>query len=105
MIPRLLNLSMIVGFYLAILLPQKVRPFRLTFGLDKQRQLRSFWNAIEMVDTKYVNRNDQGVATSTTGIAISLDGQIVFVSSMTSVTAYDVSSGKLKAEIKCGRSL
>ena len=54
-----------------------------------------------MVDTKYVNRNDQGVATSTTGIAISLDGQIVFVSSMTSVTAYDVSSGKLKAEINC----
>ena len=29
----------------------------------------------------------------------------MFVSSMTSVTAYDVSSGKLKAEIKCGRSL
>ena len=50
-------------------------------------------------------QNDQGVATSTTGIAISLDGQIVFVSSMTSVTAYDVSSGKLKAEIRCGRSL
>ena len=93
------------GFLFGDLITTKGRPFRLTFGLDKQRLLRSFSNAIEMVDTKYVNRNDQGVATSTTGIAISLDGQIVFVSSMTSVTAYDVSSGKLKAEIKCGRSL
>ena len=93
------------GFLFGDLISTKGRKFRLMFGLDKQRLLRSFSNAIEMVDTKYVNRNDQGVATSTTGIAISLDGQIVFVSSMTSVTAYDVSSGKLKAEIKCGRSL
>ena len=93
------------GFLFGDLITTKGRPFRLTFGLDKQRLLRSFWDAIEMVDTKYVNRNDQGVATSATGIALSLDGQIVFVSSMTSVTAYDVSSGKLKAEIKCGRSL
>ena len=75
--------------------------FKFTFGLDKQRVLRSFWNVIEMVDTKYVNRNDQGVASDVMGIALSLDGQIVFVSSMTSVTAYDVSSGKLKAEINC----
>ena len=87
------------GFLFGDLISTKGRQYQLTFGLDKQRQLRSFSNAIEMVDTKYVNRNDQGVATSTTGIAISLDGQIVFVSSMTSVTAYDVSSGKLKAEI------
>ena len=57
-----------------------------------------------MVDTKYLNRNDQGVATEATGIALSLDGQTVYVASRTSVTAYDVSSGKLKAEIKreCG---
>ena len=93
------------GFLFGDLISTKGPQYGLTFGLDKQRQLRSFSNAIEMVDTKYVNRNDQGVDTSTTGIAISLDGQIVFVSSMTSVTAYDVSSGKLKAEIKCGRSL
>ena len=89
------------GFLFGDLISTKGPQYQLTFGLDKQRQLRSFSNAIEMVDTKYVNRNDQGVATSTTGIAISLDGQIVFVSSMTSVTAYDVSSGKLKAEINC----
>ena len=89
------------GFLFGDLISTKGPQYGLTFGLDKQRQLRSFSNAIEMVDTKYVNRNDQGVDTSTTGIAISLDGQIVFVSSMTSVTAYDVSSGKLKAEINC----
>ena len=52
-----------------------------------------------MVETKYVNRNDQGVATEATGIALSLDGQTVFVASVTSVTAYDVSSSKVKAEI------
>ena len=90
------------GFLFGDLISTKGPQYGLTFRLDKQRLLRSFSNAIEMVDTKYVNRNDQGVATSTTGIAISLDGQIVFVSSMTSVTAYDVSSGKLKAEINCG---
>ena len=89
------------GFLFGDLITTKGRPFRLTFGLDKQRQLRSFWNAIEMVDTKYVNRNDQGVDTKATGIALSLDGQTVFVASETSVTAYDVSSGKLKAEINC----
>ena len=93
------------GFLFGDLIATKGHPFQLTFGLDKQRLLRSCLNAIEMVDTKYVNRNDQGVATEATGIALSLDGQTVFVASETSVTAYDVSSGKLKAEIKCGHSL
>ena len=74
---------------------------RLTFGLDKQRLLRSFWDAIEMVDTKYVNR---ALFVEATGIALSLDGQTVFVAGLpSSVTAYDVSSGKLKAVINCGR--
>ena len=93
------------GFLFGDLIATKGHPFQLTFGLDKQRLLRSCLNAIEMVDTKYINRNDQGVATSTTGIALSLDGQTVFVSSVTSFTAYDVSSGKPKAEINWGRSL
>ena len=92
------------GFLFGDLISTKGRvQFRLTFGLDEQRLLRSFLKAIEMVDTKYVNRNDQGVATEATGIALSLDGQTVFVASVTSVTAYDVSSGKLKAEINCER--
>ena len=89
------------GFLFGDLIATKGHPFQLTFGLDKQRLLRSFSNAVEMVDTKYINRNDQGVASEAIGIALSLDGQTVFVASVTSVTAYDVSSGKLKAEINC----
>ena len=76
-----------------------------TFGLDKQRLLRYSPRSpckIEMVDTKYINRNDQGASPAAQGIALSLDGQTVYVASKTSLTAYDVSSGKLKAEINCG---
>ena len=55
-----------------------------------------------MVDTKYVNRDVQSVGAVAFGIALSLDGQTVFVAGIpSSVTAYDVSSGKLKAEINC----
>ena len=90
------------GFLFGDLITTKAHQYGLTFGLDKQRVLRPFSNAIEMVDTKYVNRNNQGVATTARGIALSLDGQTVFVASVTSVTAYDVSSGKLKADIYCG---
>ena len=90
------------GFLFGDLIAKERYPFKLTFGLDKQRLLRSFSSAIEMVDTKYVNRNDQGVSPRATRIALSLDGQTVFVASFTSVTAYDVSIGKL-AEITCSR--
>ena len=90
------------GFLFGDLIAKERYPFKLTFGLDKQRLLRSFSSAIEMVDTKYVNRNDQGVSPRATRIALSLDGQTVFVDSFTSVTAYDVSIGKL-AEITCSR--
>ena len=89
------------GFLFGDLISTKGLWFRLRFRLDKQRLLLTFWWAIEMVDTKYVNRNDRGVASEATGIALSLDGQTLFVASETSVTAYDVSSGKLKAEINC----
>ena len=93
------------GFLFGDLIAEDRYPFQLTFGLEKQRLLISSQSVIEMVDTKYVNRNDQGVAThvtAATGIALSLDGQTVFVASKTSVTAYDVSSGKRRAEINCG---
>ena len=93
------------GFLFGDPISTKGPEYRWMFGLDKQRVLRSFSNAIEMVDTKYINRNDQGVASEATGIALSLDGQTVFVASVTSVTAYDMSSGKLKAEINCGFKL
>ena len=91
------------GFLFGDLISTKRNLPRLTFGLDKQRLLRSFFEAeIEMVDTKYVNSEDRELDTSATGIALSFDGQTVFVASKTSVTAYDVSSGTLKAEINCG---
>ena len=93
------------GFLFGDLIAEGRYPFHLTFGLERQRLLISSQSVIEMVDTKYVNRNDQGVAshvTAATGITLSLDGQTVFVASKTSVTAYDVSSGKRKAEINCG---
>ena len=89
------------GFLFGDPISTKGPEYRWMFGLDKQRLLLSCSSAIEMVDTQYVNRNNQGVDTSATGIALSLDGQTVFVASETSVTAYDVSSGKLKAEINC----
>ena len=90
------------GFLFGDLIAEGRYPFQLTFGLEKQRLLISSQSLIEMVDTEYVNRNDQGVATAATGMALSLDGQTVFVASKTSVTAYDVSSGRRKAEINCG---
>ena len=83
------------GFSFGDLISTKGYPFRLTFGLDKQRLLRSSWNAIEMVDTKYVNKNDQDAANTAMEMALSLDGQTVFV-------AYDESIGNLKDEINWG---
>ena len=87
------------GFLFGDLISTKGHLSGLIFGLDKQRLLQSSSELIEMVDTKYVNSNNQGVDTEATGIALSLDGQTVFIASEMSVTAYDVSSGKLKAEI------
>ena len=73
----------------------------LPFVLDEQRLLRCKCNAIEMVKTKDVKTNGQGESTNATGIALSLDGQTVYVASDTSVAAYDAFSGKLNAEINC----
>ena len=90
------------GFLLGDLaIAQESYSFHLAYGLDKQRLLQCRLDKIEMVDTKYVNRIDQGISPGAFGIALSLDGQTVFVGSLASVTAYDVSSGKLKAEINC----
>ena len=72
----------------------------MVFGLNKQHLLRSVGRSIEMKDTNYVSRIDQGTSPGPSGIALSLDGQTVFIASGTSVTAYDVFSGNRKAEIK-----
>ena len=78
------------------------RSLLLTFGLDKHRLLRTDVSKIEMVDARFVKINDQGVAFEAIQTALSLDSQTVFVAKDTSVTAYDVSSGELKAEINYG---
>ena len=93
------------GFLFGDLIAKERYPFLMAFGLDKQRLLRCKLDEIEMVDTKYVNRIDQDVSPSATEIALSMDGQTMFVASFASVTAYDVLSGKHKAEINCGRIL
>ena len=87
------------GFLFGDLIPKERYTFQLMFGLNNERLLRSFSSAVEMVDAKYVNKSGQGFAFPATGIAFSLDGQILYVASITSVTAYDVFSGKVKAQI------
>ena len=74
----------------------------LTFVLDEQRLLRCKLNAIEMVNIKDFDENDQGQSTGATGIALSLHGQTVYVASNTSVTAWDAFRGKSKSEICFG---
>ena len=90
------------GFLFGDLIPNERYPFVSMFGLNKQRLLLSFRGSIQMVDTKNVNRIDQGVATRASGVALSWDGQVLYLASVTSVTAYDVFSGKVKAEINLG---
>ena len=75
-------------------------PGSMVFGLNKQHLLRSSGSSIEMVDTNNVRRIVQGTSPGTSGIALSLDGQTVFIATGASVTAYDVFSGNRKAEIK-----
>ena len=75
-------------------------PGSMVFGLNKQHLLRSSGSSIEMVNINNVRRIDQRRSPRPSGIALSLDGQTVFIASGTSVTAYDVFSGNRKAEIK-----
>ena len=93
------------GFLFGDLIPKERHLHQTMFVLDKQRLLRSSGGSIEMEDTKDIKESYQGVSPGAKGIAVSLDAQTVFVASETSVTAYEVSSGKLKAEINCGLKL
>ena len=70
-----------------------------TFVLDEQRLLLCFDDVVEMWNTKEVSKSGQGTAAKAIGIALSLDGQTVYVATNESVTAYDVFNGDLKAEI------
>ena len=88
------------GFLFGDLIPTDKSFFNFpTFVLDEQRQLLCFYNVIEMWNTKEVSKSDQGTAATAIGIALSLDGQTVYVATYESVTAYDVFNEDLKAEI------
>ena len=101
MIPRILNFLVIVVFFFGDLIAtDDSRPGNMVFGLNKQHLLRSRGSSIEMVDINNVRRIDQRRSPVPSGIALSLDGQTVFIASGASVTAYDVFSGNRKAEIK-----
>ena len=91
------------GFLFGDLIAKERYSFSLTFGLNNQGLLRIRAREIELVDTRHVNKSGQGFAFPARGIAISLDGQILYVASEWSVTAYEVVSGNwVKAEMNLG---
>ena len=88
------------GFLFGDLIPTDKSFFYYpTFVLDEQRLLLCFDDVVEMWNTKEVSKSGQGAAAKAIGIALSLDGQTVYVATNESVTAYDVFNGDLKAEI------
>ena len=88
------------GFLFGDLIPTDKSFFSFpTFVLDEQRLLLRFYDVIEMWNTKDVSKSSQGTTATAIGIALSLDGQTVYVATNESVTAYDVFNGDLKAEI------
>ena len=87
------------GFLFGDLIDPYLTHNNLMFVLDKHRVLRCSGNQIEMVDTTKVDKLCQTKAPCATAIALSLDGQTVYVASPLSVSAYETFSGKLKAKI------
>ena len=73
----------------------------LMFVLDEQYLLRCNFRLVEMVDGTNIETSVEALWEAT-GIALSLDGQTVYVASKTSVFAWDVESEKRKAEINRG---
>ena len=73
----------------------------LMFVLDEQHLLRCNFRLVEMVDGTNIETSVEALWEAT-GIALSLDGQTVYVASKTSVFAWDVESEKRKAEINRG---
>ena len=72
---------------------------RMMFVLDEKRVLSCTKKQIEMMDIKDVNKSSQGKATNAIEVALSYDGQTVYVASDTSITALDVLTGKFKSSI------
>ena len=90
------------GFLFGDLIDADLPHARMMFALDEQRLLRCSKKQIEMIDIKDVNKSSQGKAANTSDVAISFDGQTVYVASDTSITALEVLTGKHKSSIELG---
>ena len=86
----------------------------LTFVINKHVLLRtSFTSVIEMINTDNLSNGRQSVAKRALDIALSLDGQTVYVVSFAipptsllgTLMAWEVSSGKLRGEKPCERTI
>ena len=103
------------GFVLGDPIPTKCNlnissSLKATFVMNRHVLLTTTnWSVIEMLNANNLKNGRQSVATKAQEIAISLDGQTVYVvndvvartSLVCTLTALDVSSGKLRGEICC----
>ena len=107
------------GFLLGDLIPTKFSELsagifsHLTFVINKHVLLRtSYTNDIQMLNSNNVTNGSQSVAKRALDIALSLDGQIVYVVSdvvppkgpLCTLLVWEVSSGKLRGEKPCERT-
>ena len=92
------------GFVFGDLFIPEMTQDGLIFVLDEQRLLRCNFGLVEMVDGTKIETSVEALWEAT-DIALSLDGQTVYVASKTSVFAWDVESEKLKAKINRGVEL
>ena len=82
-----------------------------TFVINRHVLLTSNLNDIEMLNTNNVMSGRQSVAKTALGIALSLNGQTVYVLSvprtgpLCTLMAWEVSSGKLRGEKPCERQI
>ena len=95
----LISAEINLGF---LMLPQ------FTFVINKHVVLRTcYTSAIHMINTNDATNGRQSVAKTAEDIALSLDGQTVYVVSdaVTPLMAWEVSSGKLRGEKPCERTI
>ena len=88
------------GFSFGDLIDVDLPHARMMFVLDEQRLLRCSKKQIEMMNIKDKNKSSQGKAANATEVALSFDGQTVYVASDTSITALEVLTGKHKFSIE-----
>ena len=106
------------GFLLGDLIPAKfsLSPMLpdVNFVINKHVLLRTFYtSAIKMINTNDATNGRQSIAKRAFDIALSLDGQTVYVVSdavsptglLCTLMAWEVSSGKLRAEKPCERTI